>query len=130
MLFFLKTKGIVFIFLFVKFLLKFLLFYFRFIATTHFEPTDARAAFPCFDEPQLKAKFKLSMIREPNYISLFNMPLFNTQDYDNGLKMDIFNETVTMSTYLVAFVVCDYKNITKTTKRGVTVSLYQSPPPL
>ncbi|XP_053386790.1 endoplasmic reticulum aminopeptidase 1-like [Mercenaria mercenaria] len=96
----------------------------RYIATTHFEPTDARAAFPCFDEPQLKATFKLSMIRDANHISLFNMPLKNTQEYGSGLKMDIFDETVKMSTYLVAFVVCDYQNITKSTKRDVMVRVF------
>lgn len=53
---------------------------FRFLATTHFEPTYARAAFPCFDEPQFKAKFKMSIFRDRFHIALFNMPVVNTED--------------------------------------------------
>jgi aminopeptidase N len=52
----------------------------RYLATTHFEPTYARAAFPCFDEPNFKAKFKMSIFRDRFHIALFNMPVINTED--------------------------------------------------
>lgn len=47
----------------------------HYIATSKFEPTYARLAFPCFDEPQLKSKFKISITRpsDKNYIALSNM---------------------------------------------------------
>ena len=95
----------------------------RYIATTHFEPTDARAAFPCFDEPELKAKFQLTMVRDKTHLSLFNMPLVKSMEYpeDSNLVQDVFQESVKMSTYLVAFVVCDYASLKNTTKRGTKV---------
>jgi len=99
--------------------------YFSWLGTTHFEATDARAAFPCFDEPQLKANFTLSMVRDQNYICLFNTELLSTADYgtDNH-KVDHFATSVTMSTYLVAFVVCDFGQKSAMTKSGVKVIIY------
>ncbi|XP_053982907.1 endoplasmic reticulum aminopeptidase 1-like isoform X1 [Hylaeus volcanicus] len=100
----------------------------RYLATTHFEPTYARSAFPCFDEPQFKAKFKLSIFRDRFHIALCNMPVMNTEDagfyMGTGLLRDDFQESVEMSTYLVAFVVCDFKRVFVSTKRNITVSVY------
>ncbi|XP_017878860.1 glutamyl aminopeptidase-like isoform X2 [Ceratina calcarata] len=100
----------------------------RYLATTHFEPTYARSAFPCFDEPQFKAKFKVSIFRDRFHIALCNMPVMNTEDagfyMGTGLLRDDFQESVEMSTYLVAFVVCDFKRISELTKRNISVSVY------
>ncbi|XP_076280314.1 endoplasmic reticulum aminopeptidase 1 isoform X2 [Lasioglossum baleicum] len=100
----------------------------RYLATTHFEPTYARSAFPCFDEPQFKAKFKVSIFRDRFHIALCNMPVMNTEDagfyMGTGLLRDDFQESVDMSTYLVAFVVCDFKRVSELTKRNVSVSVY------
>lgn len=52
----------------------------RYLATTHFEPTYARSAFPCFDEPQFKARFRVSIFRDRFHIALCNMPITNTED--------------------------------------------------
>ena len=48
---------------------------FRPLATTHFEPTYARRAFPCFDEPQLKAEFTVTITHHKDHSVFFNMPL-------------------------------------------------------
>ncbi|XP_011645641.1 endoplasmic reticulum aminopeptidase 1-like isoform X2 [Pogonomyrmex barbatus] len=100
----------------------------RYLATTHFEPTYARMAFPCFDEPQFKAKFKISMYRDRFHIALCNMPVINTEEagfyLGTNLLRDDFQESVDMSTYLVAFVVCDFKRVFELTKRNTSVSVY------
>lgn len=46
----------------------------RIIAVTDFEPTEARMAFPCFDEPSFKANFSIKMRRESGHVALSNMP--------------------------------------------------------
>ncbi|XP_019765505.2 endoplasmic reticulum aminopeptidase 1 isoform X4 [Dendroctonus ponderosae] len=103
----------------------------RFLAATHFQPTFARTAFPCFDEPNFKAKFKLTIFRDRFHIALFNTPVVNTDDLGfymgTGLLRDDFQETAEMSTYLVAFIVCDYTNFRNLTDRGVSVSVYTPP---
>ena len=52
---------------------------FRYLATTQFEATDARNAFPCFDEPNMKANFTIVMTREKRHVALANMPLDHTE---------------------------------------------------
>lgn len=44
------------------------------MASTQFQPTDARRVFPCFDEPALKAKFQVHIARTRNMTTLSNMP--------------------------------------------------------
>ncbi|KAG5335962.1 AMPE aminopeptidase, partial [Acromyrmex heyeri] len=101
---------------------------YRYLATTRFEPTYARMAFPCFDEPQFKAKFKISIYRDRFHIALCNMPAINTEEagfyLGTNLLRDDFQESVDMSTYLVAFVVCDFKRVFELTKRNTSVSVY------
>ncbi|XP_044741725.1 endoplasmic reticulum aminopeptidase 1-like isoform X2 [Chrysoperla carnea] len=100
----------------------------RFLATTNFEPTYARSAFPCFDEPHLKARFKISIFRDRFHIALCNMPVLNTEDtgfyMGTGLLRDVFQESVEMSTFLVAFVVCDYSFVTSKSENEVPVAVY------
>ena len=76
------------------------------IATTQFESTDARRAFPCFDEPDYKAVFSVKLSVEKNQFCLSNAEIKNqNEDEKNNIKIVEFEDTIPMSTYLVAFVV-------------------------
>uniref|UniRef100_A0A8C5B8G9 Aminopeptidase n=1 Tax=Gadus morhua TaxID=8049 RepID=A0A8C5B8G9_GADMO len=99
----------------------------RYVASTQFEATSARAAFPCFDEPAFKANFTIQIVRETRHIAISNMPKINTVELAGGLLKDYFDTSVRMSTYLVAFIVSDFLSVSKTTQHGVKISVYASP---
>lgn len=98
-----------------------LLLYFRTVATSHFEPTDARTAFPCLDEPSFKARFHIRIEHSAEYIALSNMPVEQTNDVGNGRIEDSFEPSVKISTYLVAFAVVDFVYKESKTDSGVKV---------
>ena len=103
----------------------------KYMVTTQFEATDARRAFPCGDEPSLKATFDITLHVPRNLTALSNMPIVEERNhYDNyDLKTVRFQQTPIMSTYLLAFYVgeVDYlENIIQmpVSKNNVTVRVY------
>lgn len=98
----------------------------KYFAATQFEPLAARSAFPCFDEPAFKATFIIRIIREEQYTALSNMPKTSSVPVEDGLVQDEFSESVKMSTYLVAFIVGEMKNLSQDVN-GTLVSIYTVP---
>ncbi len=75
------------------------------IATTQMESTDARRAFPCFDEPEFKATFEITLVVDDHLGAYSNSPVAEEIAEPGGAKRVHFAPTMVMSTYLVAFVV-------------------------
>jgi puromycin-sensitive aminopeptidase len=76
----------------------------RTLAATQFEATDARRAFPCWDEPAVKAVFALTLVVDPALTAVSNTRVLSER-VEDGRKVVRFADTISMSTYLVAFVV-------------------------
>ena len=88
----------------------------KYIATTQMEPVDARRAFPCFDEPALKAQYTITLVADKNHTCLSNMDQASEKEVDSKItqgkrKAITFNKTPLMSTYLLAFIIGELKCI-------------------
>jgi len=77
----------------------------RVIATTQMESTDARRAFPCFDEPECKATFEVTLVVDEGLAAYSNGAVVDETPTGDGRRRVRFAPTMPMSTYLVAFVV-------------------------
>ena len=75
------------------------------IATTQFEHSYARQAFPCWDEPSFKATFQVNLTVPTHLAAYSNSPVVTDTDLGNGQRSVSFAPTMKMSSYLVAFVV-------------------------
>jgi puromycin-sensitive aminopeptidase len=75
------------------------------IATTQFENTDARRAFPCWDEPAFKATYQVNLTVPSHLAAYSNSPVSSNTDLGNGQRTVSFTPTMKMSTYLVAFII-------------------------
>uniref|UniRef100_A0A665U0B7 Aminopeptidase n=1 Tax=Echeneis naucrates TaxID=173247 RepID=A0A665U0B7_ECHNA len=98
----------------------------RYAAVTQFEATDARRAFPCWDEPAIKATFDITLIVPKDRVALSNMNVIDRKPYpdDENLVEVKFATTPIMSTYLVAFVIGEYDYVESQSSDGVTVRVY------
>ena len=86
------------------------------LAATQFEANSARSAFPCFDEPALKAEFAVEVITQSGYQVLSNMPaaVMHRHEHQDESEMTWhFQPTPPMSTYLVAVVIGYLEGVTR-----------------
>ncbi len=99
----------------------------RIVGTTHFEPTDARRAFPCWDEPDLKAVFGLTLVVRDDLTAVSNGPEVERESLDDGRIRIRFADTMKMSTYLAAWVVGRLELTEPADARGVPVRVVHTP---
>ncbi len=85
--------------------------------STQFEASDARRAFPCFDEPNLKATFDVSIEIPEDQVALSNTPEKAVKTSKNGRKVVSFERTPIMSTYLLAWAFGDFEYVEDFTRR-------------
>ena len=80
------------------------------LASTQFESTDARRAFPCWDEPAFKAVFQVTLVVDQDLTAISNARVLReTPLSGTGKKEVVFADTIKMSTYLVAFIVGEFE---------------------
>jgi puromycin-sensitive aminopeptidase len=77
----------------------------RVIAATQMQATDCRRGFPCWDEPDFKAVFAITLVVDPDLMAVSNGSEASRTTRSDGKVAIRFNDTMVMSTYLVAFVV-------------------------
>jgi aminopeptidase N len=106
---------------------------YHYMFSTQFQPSDARRAFPCFDEPNLKATFDFEIEVPEKLKVLSNMPEREVEKSSNvGHKIVRFERTPIMSTYLMAWALGDFEYIEEYTKRkyrgeSLPIRVYATP---
>ena len=97
------------------------------IATTQMQATDCRRAFPCWDEPEFKAVFAITLVIDPALTAVSNSPAVGHEQRPDGKAVVRFGDTMVMSTYLVAFVVGRLEATDPVDVDGIALRVYHVP---
>ncbi|CRK87601.1 CLUMA_CG001397, isoform A [Clunio marinus] len=81
------------------------------LAATQFEETDARHAFPCYDEPQFRTPFRIKIKHHSDYSAISNMPGDTFVEKEPPNSITTFEETPDVQTYLIAFIVAKFESV-------------------
>lgn len=79
---------------------------------TLFVPMDASMAFPCFDQPDLKGRFRLELTAPENWTVVSNTEVESSSAAAAGQRHTVFGETRPISTYLFAFAAGPFRRLT------------------
>ena len=90
---------------------------------TLFVPDRASTAFPCFDQPDLKARFTLTLEVPEKWKAVSNYSLRDSRIHD-GRKRLSFNETAPIPTYLFAFAIGKFSKAASLSNDGMEMNMY------
>ena len=93
------------------------------IASTQCEASDCRRIFPCWDEPDFKAVFALSLTVDSDLTAHSNGPVKSVEDLGDGKKRVTFGETMKMSSYLVAMSVGPFAETSPVSVDGTPIRI-------
>ncbi len=100
----------------------------KILASTQFESTDARRAFPCWDEPALKAVFQVTLVIDAALTAISNAAIVRETPLPaTGQKEVVFADTIKMSSYLVAFIVGEFEATEPTDVDGTLLRVWAVP---
>ena len=98
------------------------------LASTQFESTDARRAFPCWDEPAFKAVFQVTLVVDQGLTAISNTRVVRENALrGSGKKEVVFADSIKMSTYLVALIVGEFERTEPIMADGVPLSVWAVP---
>jgi puromycin-sensitive aminopeptidase len=98
------------------------------LASTQFESTDARRAFPCWDEPAFKAVFQVTLVVDPDLTAISNTRIVREAPIrGSGKKEVVFADSMKMSTYLVAFIIGEFEGTEPVMVDGVPLRVWAVP---
>src|SRR4029450_2978278 len=97
------------------------------IATTQMQATDCRRAFPCWDEPEFKAVFAITLVIDPAQTAVSKSPESRREERADGTVAVTFADTMVMSSYLVAFVVGPLEASGPVDVDGIPLRVYHVP---